>query len=96
MTGVLLQHRAWFRAVAVWLLLLAASPCTAPFSTFDLLPLEKTATLDAGKTKVSNDPIVMSPAAAGLPQATEIPAAPLSHTPLSWSAREWQHTVLRL
>ena len=49
------QHASFVRAIAFSLLLLAASPFTAPFATLDLVPVPAAASVDAGKTKTGDD-----------------------------------------
>ena len=90
------RHDAWFRAVALALLLLAASPCTAPFSTFDLLPPGTTATVDAAKSKTSTDDLLPVPRVALLPHTLHAPASLLPLSTPAASAWAALHRVLRL
>ena len=97
MVGLFRWRHSWLRSVvACCLLILAASPCTAPFSTFDLLPSAPAAPPDAAKTKTSNDDVV---AVSGVALTFPIPAAPPAPTldaPADRHPRASHHTVLRL
>jgi hypothetical protein len=96
MVGLFIRHRAWLQAIACWLLVLAASPCTAPFATFDLLPSAPATTFDTGKTKISNDDLLTVPGPALIHQTIAKSATPVLDAIVVRQTLDSQHAVLRL
>ena len=92
----LFYRGACFRAVAILLLALAASPCTAPFSTLDLVPHAPTVTLDGSKTKNANDDMLASLRVSMDPVLIEPAAVPPASAPLVRHDIVSRHAVLRL
>ena len=85
------------RVIALCLLLLAASPFTAPFSTFDLGPIGSTAPMpDAAKAKHAHDDVVAVPVFVLLARFAQA----LDRSPASADAPERRYeghrTILRL
>jgi hypothetical protein len=96
MLRFLRQHRAVERMLALWLLLLAASPCTAPFSTLDLGALQGAPAVDSAKSKASHDDAIAAPALAIAihPDDRRVRSASISQQ--RRLARPRGHIVLRL
>lgn len=83
--------------VSLWLLLLAALPVTAPFSTLDLAPVGLAATvLDSGKTKTSHDDVIAAPASGVIVLTADDHATRVTGTARPHQSRHAQHMVLRL
>jgi hypothetical protein len=96
MTYALVSYRAIRAAVALSLLLLAASPCTAPFVTFDPVPDAPAATLEGGKAKTSKDGPVTVPSLHELRHIGDAFAVPLSAASPARDFLRARHDVLRL
>lgn len=84
-------------AVALWMLLLAALPMTAPFSTLDLAPVGLAATvLDSGKTKTSHDDVIAAPASGTVALMVDEHSRRAIRSAAPHQSRHAQHMVLRL
>jgi hypothetical protein len=90
------SRRPWFRALALWLLLLAASPATAPFSTMDLGPVSTAPSVDAAKTKSGSDPLVWATAPGTGASAVHVRSIALPRSTCARHALDTCHVVLRL
>ena len=90
------SNRRFTSVVALWLLLLAALPVTAPFATCDLVPLGLAPVLDSVKTKASNDDVIATPTLAVTILSLDCPSALLTRRASSLHARRAQRPVLRL
>jgi hypothetical protein len=92
--------RTWMRPVAVILLLLAASPLTAPFATFDVAPVGSGApafdALKSGKTKTANDNALAAPLGRVTKAADYIRSPRQLTDDQPGAARHAHHTILRL
>ena len=89
-------RRPWFRALALWLLLLAASPATAPFSTMDLGPVSTAPSVDASKTKDGSDPLVWAADPGAGATAVHARSIALPRSTCTRHALDTRHVVLRL
>lgn len=90
------QDRSWVRVVALLLVLLAASPVTAPFSTLDLNLSSPSPAVDASKSKGSDDDIVDGSAAFSGVTAVDTRSTPVRPFPRVQQPRESRPVVLRL
>jgi hypothetical protein len=97
MSRVFLRHWTLVRACAFWLLLLAASPFTAPFSTLDLSPAGTSGpAIDAGKTKSANDDVIAAPVLVPAAYRADPGACGLYPPWCSPVRHPSQHTILRV